>query len=418
MFFEILNKNSVKLMSEEEQVKRKPQVAGEIVFQRHDPKTGKDVDDAFDVVVDKKSWVIFIALYVVLVVLQFLHFYEDPMDPNIPLEDGGATFWWVSIVFIPMTVVALLLWGFIGPKFAEGTILKWLGRVKDKKLQKPTDFAFGFPRTKDLYYIEANPNDVNLTNGFVGFKVFIMRVQEVLFLSIGIQTFLAQTLAPFFQNYLEAWDFYGINDMMIDSTIYMGPFALFLLCWVIPLIWMGEDMQIYRINEYQDSVKLGTYLRASIISKVLGFFGIILLFNISQAYAEEVMAYEPEYAALLLNPSTPEYFMAYYGIVIETFIRVLLTCAAPPTLVTLLYLSIFHEKWVNNVRIKASDFLPVGTFRILTVGDDELDHLGHPEKIELQESFFTSKAGIAVMLALAAVTIGIIYYLAFVILPP
>jgi hypothetical protein len=392
-------------MSEEEVI-RKPQVGGEIIFQRHDPVTGKDVDDSFDVVVDKKSWIIFIVLYAALFAFQVYRFSE-------PEE-----YWWAPILFIPVTIVALLLWGFIGPKFAEGTILKWLGRVKDKKLQKPSDFAFGFPRTKDLYYVEANPNDVNLTNGFVGFKVFIMRVQEVLFLSIGIQTFLAQTLAPYFFPALDdKWDYIGINEMMLDTTIYLGPLALLILCWVIPLIWMGEDMQIYRINEYQDSIKLGTYLRASIISKVLGFFGIILLFNISQAYAEEVITapkYADIYGYLAGDSSSPDYFMAYYTIVFQTFIEILICCAAPPTLVSLLYLSIFHSKWVNNVRIKASDFLPVGTFRILTVGDDELEHLGHPEKISLQESFFTSKAGIAVMIVLALVSIVVIFLLGFI----
>jgi hypothetical protein len=380
----------VKKMSEE-RIK-----GGQIVFQRRDPRTGEDVDDSFDVVVDTKSKVIFVVLYIVFVLLQFQHF------------SGPDEYWWAPLVFIPMTVVALLLWGFAGPKFAEGMILKWLRRVKERKNVKPEELVFGFPRTKDLYYIEANPNDVNLSNGFVGIKVFLSRVQEVLFLSIGIQAFLSQTLAPYFFPALdERYGYIDISEMMIDTTIYLGPLALLILYLVIPLIWMGEDMQIYRINEYQDNIKLGFYLRASIISKVLGFFGIVLVFNISQQFAAASIGTS-------IAASTPEYYIAYYQLVIITFVRVLLTCAAPPILVTLLYLTFFHAKWVNNVRIKASEFLPSGTLRIMSVGEEELENLGHPEKIQLQKSFFTSTAGIVILIILAFATLGGAFYMGFI----
>ena len=369
---------------------------GQIIFQRHDPKTGEDVDDSFDVVVDTKSKVIFIVLYIVFVFFQIQHFY------------GPGEYWWSPLVFIPMTVVAVLLWGFAGPKFAEGMILKWLHRVKERKNIKPEEMIFGFPRTKDLYYIEANPNDVNLTNGFTGIKVFLLRVQEVLFLSIGIQGFLSQTLSPYFFPALDAkYGYIDISEMMIDTTIYLGPFALLILYLVIPLIWMGEDMQIYRVNEFQDNIKLGSYLRASIICNVLGFFGIILLFNISHQFAAASIGTS-------IEASTPEYFIAYYQLVVLTFVKVLLTCAAPPILVTLLYLSIFHSKWVNNVRIKASEFLPSGTVRVLSVGDEELEYLGHPDKLQLEKSFFTSTAGIVITIILAIATLVGAFYMGFI----
>jgi MFS family permease len=398
-----------------------------VIFERVDPKTGEDVDDSFDVVVTKNAKIIFAVLWAVLFGAQAYYFIND------------AGYVWAIFVYLAMTVVAILLWGFAGPKLAEANILKWLRKVKEKRKPKPQEMVLGFPRTQDLYYIEANPNDLNFSNGFVGIKTFLMRVQEVLFLAIGIQTFLAQTLAPVFfgglqakydairdeaaleavangeyltfelaQEALAEMSFTSVADMMIDTTIYLGPFALLLLFLVIPLIWMGEDMQIYRINEFQDNIKLGTYLRASVISKVLGFFGIIFLFNICQEYAEGTLVSSG------LDPNGPEYMMAVYSTLFTKFFEVLLYCAAAPTAITLVYLVVFHSRWVNNVRIQASEFLPAGTVKVVTVASEELEHLTHPEKIELKEHFFTSKNGTILLIVMCVAVLVTAFYMGFI----
>ncbi|MHA1669104.1 MAG: hypothetical protein ACTSV5_00855 [Promethearchaeota archaeon] len=59
-----------------------------------------------------------------------------------------------------------------------------------------------------------------------------------------------------------------------------------------------------------------------------------------------------------------------------------------PFLVTLVYLSIYHHRWVNNVVIKVSEFMELGTLNIKSPVLTNLKYFKHPEMLDLKEGFF------------------------------
>jgi hypothetical protein len=292
-----------------------------------------------------------------------------------------------------------LLWAGLGPEFAEKSIMKWLKKVQEKKVTGPDEIFLGFPMaTKDTYYVEANPMDLSM--GKIG--VLINRIKEVVFLSVGICILVAKSLgAFFFDNLMQFWDvvmndpFEGTADIIIDTAIYLGPFALLILFAVMPMFWIGEDMQIYRVDNLQDPHRVGMYLRTGLLSKVLGFFGIVLAYDTASQWAQQA---------------------GYDGLdlYIQTFVQfglILFACSAAPFIVAVIYLIKYHEIWVNNIRIKASAFLPCGTMEIRTVPPSELENLTHPEKLKENNSdkllnFLKTPTGTAVLIV--ALILGVL----------
>lgn len=372
------------------------------VFYKRVGKDGQDVDDKFDVNVPTANKVVLLVIYIGLLIGQYYVIWiEGEVVSNIVT-------WFV---FFGLTLIPILLWAGLGPKLGETAILAWLHKVTKKKNETPVEFFVGFPsRVKDPYYIEANPMDFDIGNT----KMFLNRVKEVIFLSVGISVLVAKSLAgsatdssSYYYKLNAWWELYdvgynNVNEMIMDTTIYLGPFALLFLFAIMPMIWLSEDVQIYRIDEVQDPHRLGTYLRAGLLSKILGFFGIVLAYDTANAWATD---------------------MGFTGInlYIQTFIQLgllMLACSAAPFLVTLIYLLKYHEIWVNNIRIKASEFIPCATMQINHVGPEELEYLTHPEKIGATNTsklvkFMETTAGRVVLVLLCILGLGMTFWLGF-----
>lgn len=330
-----------------------------LLFRRHG-EDGRDVDDRFDVQFPKKAIAPLLILYIIFLGGQYYY-----------IEDIYS----VAVLFV-LTVIPIFLWAGLGPAIAEKIILKWLHKVRDKKIPKVNEIFVGFPvRTKDTYYVEANSMDLKMDN----FLQVINRVKEVVFLSIGVSILTAKLLGTFFfDNLSQYWDvvmgdpYSGLNELVFDTAIFLGPFALMVLFLVIPLFWIAEDMQIYRIDNFQDSRRIGRYLRTGMLSKVLGFIGIILAYDTARGYAVDLHGVGADSLTLYMTTFTQ-------------FGMIFVACAGAPLLVAIVYLLRYHDIWVNNVRIKASEFLPVGTMEISFVKDEEKEWLGHPEKIAVSQ---------------------------------
>ena len=329
------------------------------LFRRHG-EDGRDVDDRFDVKFPKRAIAPLLILYIILLGGQY-YYIGDVIS--------------VFILFL-LTLIPIVLWAGLGPAFAEKIILNWLYKVRDKKIPRANELFVGFPaRTKDIYYIEANSMDLKMDN----FLQVINRVKEVVFLSIGISILTAKILGVFFfDNLSQYWDvvmgdpYIGLNELVFDTAIFLGPFALLVLFLVIPLFWIAEDMQIYRIDTFQDTRRIGRYLRSGLLSKLLGLIGIILAYDTARGYAIDLHGVGADALALYMTTFTQ------FGLII-------VACAGAPLLVAVVYLLRYHDIWVNNVRIKASEFIPVGTLEISYVKDEEKEWLGHPERIAVSQ---------------------------------
>lgn len=411
------------------------------VFYKRHGKGGldADIDDKFDVVVPKGNKILLIAIFIILFACQYV----------IP---SMQKYWYIPIAYLGVCVIPIFLWGKLGAAMAEGNILKWLRKTVQNKKNSVVEIVEGFPtRVMDPYYIEANPIDLDLGSDAAATKVFLNRVKEVLFLSIGICTLLSQTLAPSFfpamqqaltDNYNAAvlnnmnpantpievvFPYVNQDEFIIDTTIFLGPFALILLFPIMPLLWITEDMQIYRVNEVQDPFRLGTYLRNGLLSKILGFFGIVLAFKIAYSFASgSVLRGE----ALELMKNTPGLTLDaalvaaqadgidMMQVLIQTgyqFAMILLSGAALPFLVALVYLAKFHGVYVNNIRIKASEFIPSATIRIIYAPANELTVLTHPEKLkEIKKDFLDTTGGKVLLFGMALVAFAISFYIGFI----
>jgi len=363
-----------------------------LYFRRHG-EDGRDVDDRFDVEFPKKAIAPLVIIGAILIYGQYYYIGDIPS---------------VAVLLV-ITLVPVLLWAGLGPAMAEKVILKWLHKVKDQKHPGADELFVGFPmRTKDRYYIEANSMDLKMDN----FLQVLLRIKEVVFLSIGISILTAKILgAYFFQNLEAYWDivmgdpYIGQGELVIDTAIYLGPFALLILFLVIPLFWIAEDMQIYRIDTLQDSRRIGRYLRSGLLSKVLGLVGIILAYDTAKTYAIDLHGVGASAIDLYLTTGMQ------FGLIV-------IACSGAPFIVAVIYLLRYHSIWVNNVRIKASGFLPSCTLEVAYVGEDELDHLTHTDKLEVSKDrlvrFLSTKKGKIMLLVLLIVGMAACFFMGFI----
>ncbi|MFX1280539.1 MAG: hypothetical protein ACFFA3_14275 [Promethearchaeota archaeon] len=379
----------------------------------------ESADDKFDVIVPKKNIIVLIVIFLIFFFIQFYYFsglYYKLMFPDEPYNPGEF-FWWAPLVFIAIAIVPILAWGQIGARFGARSMVKYLRKTVSKTRPKAAEIILGYPlRTKDIYYLETYPMDLNLGKGFTSIKVFIKRVLNVLFLSMGMSVVISQIVAPYIYERIIAWDadyYFNIEEMIIDLTIYLGPFTLLILMFVMPVFWIAEDTQAYRVNEYQDSVRLGYYLRTGILSKILGFFGLVIVYNLAQQFASALLAGgDPiEISALMDNPLLA---IQVYTTTFIWFAIILGMCAGIPFLVTLVYLVFYHERWVNNVRVKASEFMELGTLEVREPREANLKYMKNSEMIDETGGFFQTTHGRVILIVLIIVVALICFYLAFI----
>jgi hypothetical protein len=370
--------------------------------------------DKFDVVIPKRNMIIIFMIFIGLFLAQFFYFsglYYNVMFPDEPYEIGWF-YWWTPLVFLAISVVIIIAWGNIGSRFAHMSILKYLKKTTMNERLKPGEMLLGYPmRTKDIYYLEAYPDDLDLGSSISDIKVLIKRVFEVLFLSMGMSVMISQLFAPYIYSRVAIKYpnmYFNIEEMIIDMTIYLGPFTLLILMLVMPVFWIAEDVQAYRITPEQDAVRIGLFLRSGILSKILSFFGIVLVFNLAQEFATALLGERGT------SGTSPETAMQVYITTFVWFALIVAMCAAIPFIVTLAYLIFYHERWVNNVRVRASEFMPIGTLEVRKPDMSQMEYLKKPEMIDETGGFFQTSHGRIILLLLIIISAGVCLYLAFI----
>jgi hypothetical protein len=209
-------------------------------YKRHSRVDGKDVDDKFDVAFAKRGGLTgFLVITFLLLGLQFLAF--------------DSEFRYLFVIFAPLTLVPLGLWRWLSPQFAVYTLLNWLRKTvpQNKKMASPLEMFYGCPPTRNPYFIEGNPQDLDLSNWYQ----VLERIQEVVFLSIGTNIFIARVLGLLVPARLLAHHAgldLGWNQTVMATALHLGPLSLIFLSFLVPMFWIAEDCQIFRIDDYQD----------------------------------------------------------------------------------------------------------------------------------------------------------------------
>ncbi len=388
----------------------------EFLYQRKPIKIDKEsADDKFDVAVPKKNLIIYIAIFAILFFAQFYYFsglYYKMMFPS-KFKQADFPYAWVPLVFLAIAVVVILAWGNIGSRFASSSMLAYLKRTTTKSRLNPAEIILGFPmRTKDIYYLEAFPVDLDLGGSPASLKIFIKRVMETMFLSMGMSVMIATYGAPYlYANHDIAGMYFNIEELIIDMTLYLGPLTLLILMLVEPVFWMAEDVQAYRITPNQDSVRLGLFLRSGILSKILSFFGIILVYNLASAFATALLGGKGGNSVSVSNPGSA---IAVYTTTFMWFGLILAMSAAMPFFIAFVYLAYYHERWVNNVRVQASEFMPIGTLQVVKPGEARFEYLKKPDKVDKTGAFLQTPHGRIILLALIIASAIVCIYLAFI----
>lgn len=371
------------------------------IFFRRTAKDGvSDVDDKFDVQVPKKNKIVLVLMFAVLIIAQYLIQYAVWLqESSTSAEAWSYVEFWPPLVFLACTIGPILLWGKVGTKIAQTDILKWLRKIPKKKMSSPIEFFLGFPYTNSPYFIEANPVDFDIKNT----KMFLKRVLDAMFLSIGLSVFLTKIIyaIPAIENYqMVTWGYSNVVQAQIFSAIYMGPLSLVILFLIFPLTWIAEDMQIYRIDEIKDAHRIGTYVKSGLLSKILGAFGVVMAFDISKDFAELTLGGQGLETYLLT--------FLYFGMIF-------ISLGSYPFLATLVYLLVYHKEWVNTTRIKASEFLPCGSIQVNYVKQKELEYLTHIERVKEfdKPDIFDKVIGKLLIILLVAISSGVVFWLAF-----
>ncbi|MFW5895645.1 MAG: hypothetical protein ACOCT9_02755 [archaeon] len=415
--------NDLEKKPKEEWEKMREPGDSEFIFKRRSLHAeGGVADDKFEVVVPKKSLIVLIIIFAVLYFAQFFYFsglYIQVMYPEVGWNPEWY-YWWAPLIFLAIAIVPILAWGEIGSRLASTSIVKYLKKTVNRKMPKPAEIILGYPiRTKDIYYLEAYPVDLDLGGSFAHTKKLLTRVFEVVSISLGMSVIITQIVAPYLWAPVYAWDpdmYWNVEEMMIDLALYLGPFTLLILTFIMPIFWISEDTQAYRVDQYQDVHRLGYYLRSGLLSKILGFFGIVLVYNLAEAFATALLldVEEISYAELMTSPALA------FELFTTTFIwfgLIILMGSAIPFLVAIVYLSYFHQKWVNNVRVRASEFMDLGTLNIRKPKKDNLKYMNKPEMIDETGrfgGFFQTKNGKIILIVLIIVAAVICIYMGFI----
>ncbi len=387
----------------------------EFLYQRKPQKIdAESADDKFDVATPKKARIIYLVIFIALFIAQFFYFsgmyyqvlYPSQYDPN------EGFYWWAPLIFFGIAIVVVLTWGNLGSRFAAAAMVKYLQKTTQKGKLGPAEIVLGFPmRTKDLYYLEAFPVDLDLGHSPASLKIFIKRVMETMFLSMGMSVMIAQTAAPYlFASSIVKGMYFNVEELTIDMMLYLGPLTLLILGLVMPVFWTAEDVQAYRITPTQDSVRLGLFLRSGILSKILSFFGIILVYNLANAFAKALLGGK----AATTGVSDPGSAIAVYTTTFMWFGLILAMSAAMPFFIAFVYLAYYHERWVNNVRVHASEFMPIGTLQIKKIDPTGFQYLKKPEKVDKTGGFLQTPHGRIVLLAMIIGSAIVCIYLAFI----
>jgi len=388
------------------------------IFERKPKKLDEDsAADKFDVVVPRKNLVIIIAIFIGLFLAQFFYFsgwYYAAIFPDEPY-DIGWFYWWAPLVFLAISVVIIIAWGNIGSRFAYKSILKYLKKTTSKGKLKPAEFVLGYPmRTKDIYYLEAFPDDLDLGSSVQDIIVLVKRVIEVMFLSMGMSVMISQLVAPYIWGPVSEYDpelYFNIEEMIIDMMLYMGPFTLLILMLVMPVFWIAEDVQVYRVTPAQDSVRVGLFMRSGLLSKILSFFGLVLVYNLAEEFSAALLGGSGGTSELMSSPGRA---IQFYSSTFIWFGLIIAMSAAIPFIVAFIYLAFYHERWVNNVRVQASEFMPVGTMEIRKPKTARMEYMNKPEMIDESGGFFQTKQGSILLLVLIIIAAIVCIYLAFI----
>jgi len=254
---------------------------------------------------------------------------------------------------------------------------------------KVSGFLLSFRSFSD-HYLEVETTPTNLNDVW---KIFKTKILSGISANIGL-TF----IAAFGLNYVLPPDLSG-NDALFLSMMIMQLIPLF-ISGLVPFNWVLNDALIRYTAENGLIHDVGEDMNKGLLRKLIGIGGLILGLDVCYQ-----LAFEGEAGFLTNWYVTGIYFVFHF----------ILLSSGTIVIISLIYLTRFHEENVNALRSKLSEELPVAR----TVVDRNL-----PTRLQELVSSFTVESStkrniVSTVLIIVSIIVLILceYYILFVIGP-
>ncbi len=271
------------------------------------------------------------------------------------------------ILIIISVFLSLVCWRFLTPWitriFLINSLKKWNDQIKYEKQSKqnlsrnlkinPIKKVFLYLIGLNLslektYYLETEPNHVNLNDIR---KIFKERGLELILTCMAVIFLYLYTFNPVLNIInIQETDPYS-TLVYVSIALIFSPVFIF---WLIPVMWIVNDLNIKSVDRKQTVVNLVDNIKASQLDRFLGIGGLFAGIGFIALLLEtfpEVSAYAgnwPNAGALIFDA-------------LLTLFMVVFLFAGVAYIVGILYLTLSHQKIVNRFRKELSELLPVCT---------------------------------------------------------
>jgi low affinity Fe/Cu permease len=254
------------------------------------------------------------------------------------------------------------------------------------------------PKTNRHYYLEAYSVGMDLNKIK---PTFSKKILGAISGSIGLTFLIAFVLNLVLTSEIMS-DPLKSTDALFLSIMIMQIVPLF-TSFLIPVNWVLNDISIRYITDTGFIEDLGENMSTGIFRRFIGIGGLILGINVCYD-----LAYNADAPILVNIWVTIVYFIFYF----------LLLNAGTLVLVSLLYLKFYHEKHVNSMRIKLTEYISLGetSVRSEIKGLDE-QKISQGEKDIEQKSILHKIIKLILLLASISLIIYGQYYVLFIIGP-
>lgn len=294
------------------------------------------------------KWIIISSLSIISVIAWFLLIGQVNLLP-----------FFISAVTIP---IAVFCWNKVGlwsiNKIIIGTVETWKNSHPhtDKTQDPKGTMKIGFLKRlyllllglrysrENRYYFEQTIPNRNVKEIS---KIVSNLMVQVTSACLGVGFLIAIIVRPLINSRETA--------LLISVLIIIG--APIFISWLIPLIWTLKDINLKYVNSDQEVRTISDDMRKGILSRFLGFSGFIA----GMGFLIDIL---PEMMGNLNNDAPVVSNLVVYIVSVLVLFFIIILIFGTNLLVSVIYITKFHEKRVNDVRAKLCGFIPYGSTRV------------------------------------------------------
>ncbi len=306
----------------------------------------------------KKKWVLNIAIFIAFYAIWYVAIRYTNWDVKPTPKDIRTLVISLVIISIVSPVLSVFLWNWIGRWVAKKLVFQTLKIKHDQaseikemlgELRKETKYKkFKFFRVlfTTLLNIDISPDtqyfleEEAINSDVSSIRVFLKtRMYDLLTSSFSISILIAMIIQ------ISQPSSYFLGFMIGAFVVLCSPIFT---SWITPMVWAIEDTRIKYINKNNEVYQLSERMRRSILSR---FFSL-------SAFVTGIIFFTDLFESIFgTNPITIKESILLFLIALGIMLLVLILLSGTSFLVGTLYLTLYHERNVNELRDNLSHFL-------------------------------------------------------------